>query len=416
MKLIQTKGDVLTLAPVSAAVGVGRRPQERDLNIAKNLAFVVDKSGRIQWQGPRGKLPKDLRAKIKKEIVLPAGCYLPAFVECHTHLAFAGSRQHEFEMRNQGATYQQIAEKGGGIVSTVKATRQASKAQLLELATEKVGRFVRQGVAVIESKTGYGLNWQEEKKLLQVLLELQEKVSVEIVPTYLGPHAKSPDFASLDDYFEDIVTTHLPQLQKLGVRRADIFIEKGYFTPIQGARYVEALRGLGLGFSIHADQLSSLGSCSLGAQNGAQSVDHCVHATDADIRQLASSETVAVLLPAADFYIKIPFPPARKMVDAGVRVALATDFNPGSSPTQDLSLVGVLARLEMKMSLPEVLFGYTLNAAKAIGRDADFGSLQPGKMFNLTVSDCDWTELFYQVGYHPIIETWSRGSKIMKQS
>ena len=412
MLLIETKGETLTLASEPTNRQFGRRPKEIDLGIQKNIAFVVDTKGIIVWQGAKPKLPKVLKSKIKRKVSLPAGTYMPALVECHTQSIFAGHRQNEFEMRNQGATYQQIAEKGGGIRSTVGATRKAISKELKSNLTTRIETFVRQGVGLLECKTGYGLSWQHERRLLDVVMAAAKQAKIDIVTTYLGPHAVGPEFDTVDSYFADIMKRLSSELTKLKVRRADIFIEDGYFTVEQGRRYGELLKKLGIGLTIHADQLSRTGACRLGAELGANSVDHCVRANDEDIKAVAKSETIAVFLPTADFYIKIPFPPARKFIDEGALVALATDFNPGSSPTQDLSFVGVLARLEMKMSLPEVVFSYTLNAARALGSGDLHGSLQPGKYFNLIRLDCDWTDLFYQVGRHPVIEMWARGRRV----
>ena len=411
-RLYQTQGPVLTLANTEGKESFGRKPQESDLGLAEKICFVADSDGIIAWQGLKQKIPKEIRKRIRGETKLSPGTILPGFVESHTHLVFAGHRQNEFEMRNAGATYQEIAEKGGGIVSTVAATRKASPSQLLQLAQYRAEKYISQGVTTLEAKSGYGLNWAEESKILAVVQSLAKKLPIEVIATYLGPHAKSPERASLDEYFDDIIQKQLPQLTKAKIRRADIFIEKGYFTRDQGRKYLEILKTLGIGATVHADQLSDSGACALGAQMGALSVDHCVNISDVDIRFLAQSSTTAVLLPTADFYLKISYPPARKMIAEGVRVAVATDFNPGSSPTQDLSFVGVLSRLEMKMSLPEVIFAYTLNAAHALGVHTHTGSLDINKRLNFSTFDCDWSELFYQVGAHPVREVWTRGKRI----
>ena len=213
----------------------------------------------------------------------------------------------------------------------------------------------------------------------------------------------------------DIVETTLPQLKKLKLcHRVDIFVEKGFFNLEQAKSYIAKARQLGFDLTVHAEQLSSSGAATLFVQNKAMSADHLVHATDADIQVLAASETTCVLLPASDFYLKIAYPPARKMIEAGARVALSTDFNPGTSPTLDISFIGVLARLEMKMSGPEVFSAWTVGAAHALNRQNEVGSLEVGKACDFAVSDEDLSQFFYRIGHHPIRQTLINGKKIKK--
>lgn len=380
----------------------GRRPREADLGIQRHLHFVVNAEGGIVWQGPRGRVPKALFPLISKEENLEGETHLPAFVDAHTHAIFAGSRQAEFELRNAGKTYQEIAQAGGGIQSTVKATRSASKKALAVSLLERIRRHLKQGVGVMEIKSGYGLAWEEEAKLLRIVQEVQSQTPVRLVPTYLGPHAPSPEHEHLDSYLQQILDHDLPALARLGVGRADMFVESGYFSEVHARAYVARCRELGLDVALHAEQLTDSGTCLWASQIPVRSVDHCVRVSDQGIAALSRSPTVAVLLPIADLYIHIPYPPARKLLDAGVQVALATDFNPGSAPSQDLSLMGVLARLEMKMSLPEVLFAMTWNGATALGLENTWGRLAPGRGLSVVSFADDWTELFYRVGYHPV--------------
>lgn len=376
---------------------------EKKLGILKHGA-VLEKGGKIQWVGLESQLNSRLILEQTgnsevEEVDLEGRDVLPGFVECHTHLIFAGDRTSEFEQRNQGVSYQEIAANGGGILSTVKATRAASEQELITLAQKRVDQFLKQGVTVCEVKSGYGLSHEQEIKLLKVAKQLK---GVEIVPTFLGPHAKSPEM-ELDQWLEQIIEKTLVEVwEKKLAKRADIFIDGGFFSREQGQRYFEKAKSLGFDLTGHVEQLSHQGGAAMALSLGAKSVDHVIEITEGEIQQLAQSNTTCVLLPGADFYLKMKYPPARKLLDAGAGVALATDFNPGSCPTQDLSFIGVLARLEMKMSLAEVIEAYTIQAAKALNLQMSHGSLERGKVCDMVVLNDSYKNLFYQVGHHPV--------------
>lgn len=399
---------LLTLS--GAAEKNGRRVGESDLGIIENAVIVEDK-GFVKWVGSQAEF-KTVQKKYSKgkKINLKARTVMPAFLECHTHLLFAGDRSNEFEMRNQGRTYQEISAAGGGIASTVKSTRGAADKELLSLAAERMGEFLAQGVSTIEIKSGYGLSEDEEIRLLKLIKKLKSVIKgVDVVATYLGPHSKSPEYADLNQYLEQILTTTLPAIakQKLA-ERVDIFIEKGFFTLEQGEAFVSRALELGFDITAHAEQLTRTGSAAALAQK-AISVDHLVQIDKADVQVLAKSETTCVLLPASDFYLKIDYPPARELIDSGARVSLSTDFNPGTSPTTDISFVGVLARLMMKMTLPEVIAAWTVGSAHALNRHDLQGSLTVGKKCDFIVSGDSHTQFFYRVGYHPVERVYING-------
>jgi len=395
--------ELLTLKGV--AKKRGRKVEESDLGVIKDAALIVDQ-GQIQWVGPR----RRLKLVKGRKVDLGGRTVLPGFVECHTHTVFAGDRSDEFEQRVQGLTYQQIAEQGGGILSTVKATRKASAEELRSLTQDRVNVFVKQGVTTLEIKSGYGLDLKNEVKCLSLLSKLK---GPSIVGTFLGAHALPPEFSSAQDYVEYLIKTVLPKIAGIErVERVDAFVEKGYFSPDQIKRLFGSARVLGLKPVVHADQLTLSGGTELALAAQALSADHLVQINKSLISELGNSSTVAVLLPAADFYLHLSYPPARTLLDAGTRVALATDFNPGSSPTQDLSFVGVLARLHMNMRLHEVITAYTYSAAAALGRERELGALLPGRRADFVVIDGGWRELFYQVGHHPVTQVWRDGRKI----
>ena len=353
----------------------GRRIRQEDLSILKKAAMVVQDK-KIIWIGEQKKLPKQY-AKKSKEVDLMGSTVLPGFVECHTHSVFAGDRAEEFELRNQGMSYQEIAKKGGGILSTRVATRKASKQQLQKLTNERVENFIEQGVTTLEIKSGYGLNLKDELKLLEVI---RSQKKIRCLSTFMGAHGLPKEFNSSADYLEFLIKTVLPQVKKKKLAdRVDIFLEKGFFEILETKNYLQAAKKMGFEILLHADQLTLSGGAQAAIEMQAISADHLLQIGDKEIASLAKSNVTCVLLPTSDLYMKCAYPKARDLIDQGARVALATDFNPGTSPTQDLTLVGLLSRLEMKMSLPEVISAYTVGAAHALNLQNEIGSLEVGK-------------------------------------
>ncbi len=383
----------------------------------KKQALLVDHKGVLIWTGPQSVALK--KFKTTPTVDLKNKNILPAFVECHTHTVFAGSRSDEFELRNSGISYLEIAKKGGGILSTMKKTREASHNLLLQSAKQRVDRFVNQGVATLEIKSGYALDLKNEIKMLEVIQEIEslypKKTAPKIVSTFLGAHARPPEFASYSGYLNFLVDKVLPVIKKKKLsQRVDIFIEKNFFEVQDAEHFLEKALKLGFHLTIHANQLSFSGGAELALKLNSKSADHVIHLDDKAINQFAKSNTVAVLLPAADLYMKCAYPPARKLIDAGACVALATDFNPGSCPTQDLSLVGLLARLEMKMSLPEVFKGYTINAARALGLEHEVGSVEVTKQASFISTEAALSDFFYSAGAMPEHDLFIRGNKLSK--
>lgn len=411
----------------------GRRVEEKHLSAGfagrgpyAMLVLIARNSSRIVWSGPE----KHWTEKLKKQLVgvaaikkvsLEKSEVLPAFLECHTHLLYGGDRKEEFERRNRGDSYLQIAEAGGGIRSTVRATKGYSDVELLKQMTSRLKEFSMQGVATVEVKTGYAATIAEELRHLRLLVKLRALALgrsdlPRVVITCLAAHS-IPVGETESTWLEKIETKVFPFLKKEGIR-LDAFVERGAFSMAIARDFFGKAKSIGLDLTIHADQLTRTGASQLGAELGAKSVDHVIEASADDFNKLAASETVAVLLPAADLYTRLPYPQARAMIASGVRVALATDHNPGSSPGLDLALVGVLARTAMQMTLPEVLCAYTLNAAAALGMEKSHGHLSVGAEadFICLVSGATLTDLFYEIGprrsHAAVKSVWRSGKRI----
>lgn len=389
----------------------GRHIQERDLSVIKNAALVIER-GKVLWCGEKKKLPKEFAQK-SKEVDLQGRNLMPGFVECHTHSIYEGTRSQEFELRNTGVSYQEIAARGGGILSTMRKTRMATRPDLKKKLENRIQLFIQQGVTTLEVKTGYGLDLQSEIKCLEVL---NSDYKLKVIPTFLGAHALPPEFKTGGEYLKFLAQTVLPLVRKKKLsQRADIFIERGFFNFDEALDYLQVAKDLGFDLTVHADQLSLCGGADAALAMGARSADHLLQIGEDNIHALAASEVTCVLLPAADLYMKSAYPKARSMIDAGARVALATDYNPGSSPTQDLGLVGLLARLEMKMTLPEVIGAYTVGAATALGRANQCGALVSGLGADFFTTDLQWDQLFYSVGQPVADEVFVSGKKIFKR-
>jgi imidazolonepropionase len=396
IKVFKGIGQLVTLA--SAAARKGRRAEAGDLAAIRDAA-IVSVGGVIKWVGPEKEMPKAYKSA--RATSLRGAVVVPGLVECHTHLIYAGTRSAEFERRNQGESYQSIAKSGGGILSTVKATREASETELTESGQKRIDRFLSQGVTTVEVKSGYGLTLKDEMKMLRAARALK---GARIVPTFLGAHAIPKEFANADAYVDELIT-YLPKIKKLA-RRVDAFVENGYFSAQTTRRYLEAATKLGFSASIHADQLTLSGGSMLAIEQKATSADHLVQLGAKEIKALAASPVTCVLLPSADLYMDCAYPNARALIDSGACVALSTDFNPGTSPSQDVALVGLLARVRMKMSLAETLVAYTVGSAHALGLEKQIGSIEIGKSCDFAVLTGELDELFLDAGHMPVARTF----------
>lgn len=356
---------------------------EDDLGIIQNAALVLDSKKGILWLGLQKDLPKSYLRKGKKAS-LEGKILIPALVDCHTHLVFAGSRDNEFKLRLQGYTYQEIAAMGGGIVSSVKHTRNASEQELFTKAKNKIELMQKFGVGILEVKSGYGLNWAAEKKQLQVAAKLKKHFSKSLIlrSTFMGAHAFPPEATTARDkinYATEVADKMLPLLKKENLADAvDIFQDEGYFTRSQSRRILQRAARLGFDIKIHADELADTGAAKLAAELGCLSADHLLKANEEGLSAMANRGVVAVLLPATAFYLGIKYASVEKMRRVGVCMALATDYNPGSSPTLNLPFVMSLACMQMGMTTAEAFAAVTYGGAKALGLHDQHGYLKIG--------------------------------------
>jgi imidazolonepropionase len=390
-------GQLVTLAgPARARV----RQELRELSIIEHGAMLV-RDGAIERVGSQALLTPLITSDYE---VVDAGqrMVLPGFVDAHTHPVFAGTRVDEFEQRTAGATYEEIAAAGGGIRSTVRMTRAASEDDLFQIAKQRAAWFLRGGTTTVEAKSGYGLSLDDELKMLRVIRRLNSAGPLRYLPTFLGAHEVPDEYRGRASQYVDLVIDHmLPRVasEKLA-EYCDVFCEPSVFDVPSSRKVLKAAKALGLGIRVHADQLSRSGAAQLAAELGANTADHLEQVDEAGIRALAEAGVQPVLLPASVYCLgRHTFPPARQMIDAGLAIVLATDFNPGSSPTPSIPFVLSLASTQMRMTPAEAITATTINAAYSLGRGGQIGSLEAGKRADFVVHDCiDYREISYFVG------------------
>lgn len=387
----------------------------RELAIIHDGAMFV-RDGRITAIGQR----PDIEPLITKDYEIVDAkqhIVMPGFVDAHTHPVFVGTRADEFEKRASGATYQEIAAAGGGIRSTVRKTRAASEDELVAAGKQYANWFLRSGTTTVEAKSGYGLTVEDELKMLRAMRRLNDETWLEYVPTFLGAH-EFPDEMSREEYVDFIVNEMLPRVVAANLAEyCDAFFEQNYFDREQTIRIMQAARAHGLQLRLHADQLSLSGGAQLAAELGAITADHLEQTDAAGIAALKAANVQPVLLPASVLMIGAnKYPNARAMIEAGLAVVLATDFNPGSSPTPSMLLALTLASTQMKMTPAEAITAATINAAYSLHRGHEIGSLEVGKRANFVIHDYDdWRALAYFAGIEHPVAVFTNGHLAIKR-
>lgn len=374
-----------------------------DYGLLSHGALAI-KDGKIAWVGSYENLPDDPKKLADVVRSLAGRCITPGLIDCHTHLVYAGTRSHEFSMRLHGATYQQIAQAGGGILATVQATRDASHKELYLQSAKRLQNMLQNGVTTVEIKSGYGLNQAAEIKQLEVIKNLSENFPLTLCPTFLGAHALPPEYSDQKDAYVDFICHEMiPIIAEAKLATAvDAFCETIGFTIQQVEKIFLAAKQWNLSVKLHAEQLSDSKGALLATQYKALSVDHLEYLQDEDIKALANSKTVVVLLPGAFYFLReTKFPPIKKLREYKVPIAIATDCNPGTSPTTSLPLMMNMACVLWRFTPEESLRGVTINATKALGLTSQYGSLEIGKMADFVVWDLDHPDqLCYQFGLH----------------
>ncbi len=412
---------VHNLAEIATPTGSSPRSganQGRIRRVAEGA--VLCREGRIRFVGKEAELVERYGTlEDVPRIDGKRGTLVPGFVDPHTHLPWAGSREHEFARRLAGATYQEIAAEGGGILATVRSTRAAAEEELVNLALGRMDRMLETGTTTAEAKSGYGLSLDDELKQLRAVRRANREHSVELVPTLLAAHEIPPEFRDRRERYLDLIANEiLPQVrdQELAVF-ADVFCERGVFSAEESRRVLEASREHGLVPRLHADEFADSGGAELAAELGAASADHLMAISERGIEALAASEVVATLLPGTSFFLmKTDYAPARRLIQAGVPVALATDCNPGSSHTESMAMAFLLAVFKLGLSIDEALTAATLNAACSLYLGEEIGSVEEGKRADLVLLDAPCVEhLAYHYGVNLVRSVIKDGRLVLSR-
>lgn len=411
--LVKHAAELITCAGPAPKTGAAMA----DIGIIPDGALLAE-AGKIIWVGPTAELP--VRNEEQWEVIDAAGkCVMPGFVDSHTHMVFGGYRAEEFFWRLGGVPYLDILERGGGILSTVQATRAAGLAELKTLAARRLENMLAMGITTVEGKSGYGLDKETELRQLAVMADLNREQPVEIVPTFMGAHAVPPEYKGrTDEYVDYIIKEVLPAVAKQEVAEfCDVFCEQGVFSLEQSRRLLKAAQGLGLKAKLHADEIVTLGGAELAAELNACSADHLLQASDAGIAALGKAHTVATLLPMTAFCLRESYARARVMIDSGVAVALATDYNPGSCFSHSIPLVAALAAMQLEMKSDEIVTALTINGAAAVNRADKVGSLESGKQADIVILTYpSHSFLVYHTGMNIVDKVIKRGQLVWNKA
>ncbi|BAD42173.1 imidazolonepropionase [Symbiobacterium thermophilum] len=413
--LIVGAGELVTMAG-----GPRRGERMKDAAVIPGGALAA-RDGRIVAVGPEDEVLRTVETGPDTRVIDARGrAVIPGFVDPHTHLCFAGDRAEEFALRLGGATYQEIAARGGGILETVRATRAASQAELVELGLARLDQLALNGTTTVEVKSGYGLSLADELKQLRAIRAMARRHPLTVVPTFMGAHEVPPEYRSRREAYVDLLVEEmLPAVAaEPGLARfADVFTEAGVFSVAESRRILERAKALGFGVKVHADELSDLGGAALAAELGAISAEHLLHASDEALAKLAEAGTVAVCLPGTSFCLmNAPYARARRMIELGCTVALGSDYNPGSCPAYAMPFIITLACMHLGLNPSEALAAATINAAAAIGMEAEVGSLEVGKLADVVIlsTPTHW-HIPYHMGMGVVAKVVKRGRLIVDE-
>lgn len=400
----------LLIKNIGAIVGIDTDRRERIAGAAMDQlqrlddAYLIAEEGRIAAFGPMS----ELKSEEADEVVdARGGTLFPSFCDSHTHLVYAGSREQEFLDKIHGLSYEEIARRGGGILNSADRLHNTSEEELYRQAMERVNEIIAMGTGLVEIKSGYGLSTEDELKMLRVIRRIRQTAPIEVRTTFLGAHAVARNYIGRQSEYVDLVTGEmLPAVAREGLADfVDVFCDRGFFTIEETERIIRAGAELGMKAKIHANELAVSGGVQLGVREGALSVDHLERMGDEEIEALKQGTTMPTMLPGAAFFLGMSYPPARKMIQAGLPVALASDYNPGSSPSGNMRMVMALAATQMRMTPTEALHAATLNGAAAMGLSHDFGSITVGKVANFFITKPLPSPEFFTYAYStPLIE------------
>ncbi|MBO5685739.1 MAG: imidazolonepropionase [Alistipes sp.] len=378
----------LLIKNIGTIVGIERKGRlrlsgdEMDLLDRIDNAFLTAADGRITAFGPMSELPAE--AEFDEVVDAEGGMLFPSFCDSHTHIVYAGSREQEFLDKIHGLSYEEIARRGGGILNSADRLHNTDEEELYRQAAERIDEVIRMGTGLIEIKSGYGLTTEDELKMLRVIRRIRENYPIEVRATFLGAHAVGRAYLGRQAAYVDLVCDEmLPAVAREGLADfVDVFCDRGFFTVEETRRILRRAAEYGLRAKIHANELAISGGVQVGVAEGALSVDHLELMGEAEIEALRGSSTMPTMLPGAAFFLRMSYPPARRMIEAGLSVALASDYNPGSSPSGNMRMVMALAATQMRMTPTEALHAATLNGAAAMGLAEEFGSITVGKVAN----------------------------------
>lgn len=403
---------------------IGQLVTSRELDETKKMdnievlenAYVVIKKDRIEAVGT-GEVPREYFSPNVEMVDLTGKLVTPGLIDSHTHLVHGGSRENEFAMKIEGVPYLEILEKGGGILSSLKATRNASHKELIDKTLRSLKYMLELGVTTVEAKSGYGLDFENEIKQMEVTKILEHLQPISLISTFMGAHAVPPEYKENREEFIQKIIDMLPEVKKRNLAEfCDIFCEDKVFSVEESRRILTAAKEAGFKIKIHADEIVSLGGVELAAELGATSAEHLMKITDSGINALANSNVIADLLPATSFNLMEHYAPARKMIEAGIQIALSTDYNPGSCPSENLQFVMQIGAAHLKMTPKEVFKSVTINAAKAIDRQKEIGSIEVGKKADISVFNAPNMSYFlYHFGVNHTDRVYKNGKLVFER-